>query len=501
MTDPVSLSPKHRLGFLAKDTLIYGGASALNSAFSLISFPILARYFSVADYGLVDLFSAVAGFVAILFVFGQDSAVARYFYEYPDEDERRQIVSQSLILQLLVIAAFLPFAWAFSGRIAGMLSHSEVGETLLKISLIQVPFMVLANFSQNLLKWTFSRSKFIFVSVGSVASRVAGLVVGVYVFHIDLTGLFAINLGVTILFGLIGLGFVRQWLCPPSAFGFLKEMLPFAAPYGLMASFTTFVPTLERSMVSGMLGGHELGLYAAGAKMAMLISMPIQAFQTAWGPFYLSIHKESDSSVTYNWVLKGFVLLVCCAVLFLTAASAPLLRLLASSRYDSANLVVFPLAMGLAIQGTSWITEIGIGISKKSHVNLGPYAISFLATMLSIYGLLKAGLGIAGVALGVMLGHLVKSLFLTYLAYRLHPIPWDFRRVGTVLVYTIAAGLLNLYISESGWGGAGSALMVLALLAFLPTAWIVLFTNDEREGIKNHLDRLLDSSGSRGEEM
>ena len=62
---PNNLSLKGRLGFLAKDSVLYGGAAALNKVFSLSTFPLLARHFSVAEYGLVDMFMVFASFITI----------------------------------------------------------------------------------------------------------------------------------------------------------------------------------------------------------------------------------------------------------------------------------------------------------------------------------------------------------------------------------------------------------------------------------------------------
>jgi O-antigen/teichoic acid export membrane protein len=41
---------------LFKDTFLYGGAAAFNKALSLITFPILARYFSVSEFGALDYY-------------------------------------------------------------------------------------------------------------------------------------------------------------------------------------------------------------------------------------------------------------------------------------------------------------------------------------------------------------------------------------------------------------------------------------------------------------
>ena len=46
----------------------------------------------------------------------------------------------------------------------------------------------------------------------------------------------------------------------------------------------------------------------------------------------LAIHKKPDAAHTYDWVLKGFSMVMCAAVLLLSAIAQPLILLLASER-------------------------------------------------------------------------------------------------------------------------------------------------------------------------
>lgn len=295
ISDPSKLSLPHRLKFLARDSLLYGGAAAVSKAFALITFPLLARYFSVLDYGTIDYFSVVAALLAVLFIFGQDSAVARFFYEYSGERERRQLISQSLVVQLAGLVAILPVLWMAAGRLSGLLAVSADAELLLKLVLLQVPFLLLINFSKNLLKWTFARTRFLLLSLGATAANLVLLLFAVLVLKIGVAGVFVVFLVVQGTFGLLGLVMIRRWLVVPSGFMYLRQLVPFAVPFGIIGCSAALVPALERGVVSDLLGTHELGLYAAGTKVAMLMAMLVTAFQTAWGPFSLAIYREEGA--------------------------------------------------------------------------------------------------------------------------------------------------------------------------------------------------------------
>lgn len=76
------LSQSGCMSFLLKDSVICGGAADIGKSFSIIMFPLVDRHFSTEEYGIIYFFSVVATLIGIMVVFGQDSAVVPYFYEY-----------------------------------------------------------------------------------------------------------------------------------------------------------------------------------------------------------------------------------------------------------------------------------------------------------------------------------------------------------------------------------------------------------------------------------
>lgn len=480
--DPSQLSVGRRLRFLARDVVLYGGAGAFNQAFALITFPLLARHFSVEDYGRIDFFTVLASLLTVVFIFGQDSAVARFFYEHNETDTRRQVISQSFAIQVGTLLVGLPLLWAVSGPLADRISDAAQGTMLLRLVLLQIPFLVMINFSQNILKWTFSRARFLTVSIGSTVFSVAALLVGIYMLDLGLIGVFNIFLATRVVFGCLGMWFVRSWLTWPREWRIGREMLPFALPYGVISTIGMFMPAMQRGFIVDLLGDRELGLFAAGAKVAMLVSLPIQAVQVAWGPFSLAIFKEANAAQTYNWVLKSFAIGVFALVLTITALADPILRVLASRQYDGAAVVVFAMSLGLAFQGIGWISTVGISLSKRSHLQFYPYLVFVLVSMLAMYTLLQV-MGLPGVAWGGMIGYAARTVTETWIAQRAFPLDWSFGGVFGLAVFVLIVGGLSQVATLQLGALAGSLLAVLGLLATVFFGWRVVFTASERSRI------------------
>ena len=142
--------------------------------------------------------------------------------------------------------------------------------------------------------------------------------------------------------------------------------------------------------------------------------------------------------------------------------------------------------MGLAIQAISWITEIGIGIAKKSYLNLYAYLI-FLAINISGIFLLVPILGLMGVAISVFTGYLFKAFTASYFAQKVHFINWQYYHVLPLIVITSIIGLssafcLLLYGSLCFYTVLTAGIIIIALLG-----WTSLFSIHERKLIKAYI--------------
>lgn len=438
--DPKSLTLKGRLKFLLRDSIIYGGAGAVSKLFALFTFPIMARYFSVEDYGIIDAFTVLSSLLVTMLVFGQDSAVARYFYEYEDTLERKKVVSQSLSIQFLIILISLPILLFFANPISKYYTNEEGLQYLTKLVIWQVPFGLIINFAGNVLKWTFKRFHFLFLQLGSVFFYVVTVIIAILFFKVGVNEVFLLFLVSRIIFGIIGLFFIIGWISIRFGTSHYKALIKYGTPYGIICIIGALIPALDRLFINKYLTPFDLGLYAVAFKIAFLIQLPINAFQMAWGPFYLSLFKEKDASQTYNSVLLAFSVLVTTMGLTLILFTRLIIDVLAGSKYTDAGSVVFPLVMGMVITSIGWILGIGIDLSKKSHVKLVSAIIRLVTTAVVILVLIKP-LGLMGVAFGFLVGQIINTIIETWFSYNVYPLRF---RLWPPVLTIVAACLFGL---------------------------------------------------------
>jgi len=476
-----SLNIVQRFRFFFNDTIIYGGASAVSKAFVLITLPFVARSFTITEFGALDFMLTMANVLAVGIIFGQDSAVARYFYEFDGLQDRSQLISQSLTYHLVVIMFILPSLWFLFNDMEwdeGSIFPPQT-KSLFGIVLLQIPFLVINNFTQGVLKWTFERSRYLWLTIGTTLVYSVSTVIGVVFVDWNIKGVLLAGLSTNILFSLCGLYFIRKWLAVPRAWGHLKKVILFAVPYGVICLCGAFMPILERSLIVKILAPEQLGLYAAGAKIALITGLVIGAFQTAWGPFSLAIHTRNDSAETYNLILKIFSVGINIVVLILCLIAPFLITLLFSDRYTGAEIVVFPICIGIAIQATGWLTELGIMISKKSYLNIYGYLIFVFVSVFGIIALASV-YGIVGVAVAVAIGQTAKSICSSWLAQRVYPLPWEYFPVIAIFIYTLLIYIVAEYVVASVDDYFRTISYIFGISCQIILGWFYVLSKNER---------------------
>ena len=168
----------------------------------------------------------------------------------------------------------------------------------------------------------------------------------------------------------------------------------------------------------------------------------MNAFHTSWGPFSLSIYKDKKVVDTYNLILKVFSIIILLTTLMLTIISPLLIEILASSKYNSIVNLIFPLTLAVGIRGVSWITEIGVSLSKKSYLSLISHSAQFFVTITLIY-FFSLYFGLISIAMSVLIGQLIRSIIESYYAQKVYPLKWDYNPVIKMISLTIIFGIIS----------------------------------------------------------
>lgn len=219
---------------------------------------------------------------------------------------------------------------------------------------------------------------------------------------------------------------------------------------------------------------HELGIFGNIYRLAVLITIMIQAFRMAAEPFFFNRSKEEDAPRTYARIMKFFVI-ACCFMFLLISLYIDLFAWFFTAIRKPAwveGLQVVPLlALGNIFLGIYYNLSIWYKLKNKNltgaMITLGGAAITILLNILLIPKWHYLGAAIATFCC---------YLFMMIVSYRLgqkhYPVPYARKKLTAYLVlvlllYGIHRGAV--YFVANHWFNLG-----LATALFLFFTWFVI---------------------------
>ena len=219
---------------------------------------------------------------------------------------------------------------------------------------------------------------------------------------------------------------------------------------------------------------HELGIFGNIYRLAVLITIMIQAFRMAAEPFFFNRSKEEDAPRTYARIMKFFVI-ACCFMFLLISLYIDLFAWFFTAIRKPAwveGLQVVPLlALGNIFLGIYYNLSIWYKLKNKNltgaMITLAGAAITILLNILLIPKWHYLGAAIATFSC---------YLFMMIISYKLgqkyYPVPYARKKLTAylalvLLLYGIHRGAV--YFVENHWFNLG-----LATALFLFFTWFVV---------------------------
>jgi O-antigen/teichoic acid export membrane protein len=455
---------KRHLYSLGRQTIVYGVSAAVLQLVGVVTLPIFARAFSPGEYGAVEIATVGIGALLVFADIGLASASQRSYFDYGDDDAvaRGAVLTTALATGFAAASVLAALVVLFREPIAEWLFHSSDEVSLVVLVALAVPLTILATFTREVMRlrfmaWSYTASAIMSAAVAAILSVYLVLATdagpdGVII------GLVAGN-AVAALFGLVVVG---RHLGARLSGRELRIMLAYGLPLVPAAAAMWGLAFLDRVMLSRLTDLDEVGQFAVGARVALVLTLCVTAFGLAYSPFMLSLFAEDrvaekevrGRTLTYVTVaLVGISLILALFARELIAVVAP--------DYDEGYEVVGILCIGVAIYGMSTVAMAGISLVRRTGY-FALYSLAALVVNVALNLALIPPLGGVGAALATASAY--ACLFVLYYrrAQALYPTPYAPGHV--LLVLLLGAALMPVGLLGTGIGAV--ALKLLALAAF-----------------------------------
>jgi O-antigen/teichoic acid export membrane protein len=229
---------------------------------------------------------------------------------------------------------------------------------------------------------------------------------------------------------------------------FMKPLLQYGYPIMLMGFAGMVNELLDRILLleylpagfyPGLNNKEALGAYNACYKLAIFMSLAVQAFRYAGEPFFFSQAKEKNSPQTFALVMKWFV--VVCALIFLfVSVNLDVFKLFISDPQFHIALGIVPiLLLANLFLGVYYNLSAWFKLTDKTHfgtlISFGGAGVTILLNILLI-----PYLGYMGSAWATLACYFSMAVACYLIGQKYYPIPYP---VGSILFYLATA--IGLY--------------------------------------------------------
>jgi O-antigen/teichoic acid export membrane protein len=436
---------------LAGQTLIYGLGTIVPRFLNyIILTPFYTRVFKhTADYGIVTELYAWMVIAMVLLTYGMETA---YFRFANKEKDPARVYSTSIFSLLTSSLFFIFFVFIFIGPVSQFFNYSNHQEYIKMFALIvgidafsAIPFAYLRGQKRPIV---FSTIKILNVVV-SLGLAYFFLKIAPEILRKGGTWILKIynpqfKVGYVFLSNLIGSAFTLVLLVPfiikiKPVFDkeLLKRMLTYSWPLLVGGLAGCLNDVLDKILLRRMLGSEGLstvGLYGAGYKVAILMSLFIQMYRFAAEPFFFEQAGKKDSKETYVTTMKYFVIAM--VILYLGInLYMDYVQILIGRNYRESLVVVPIVSLAYLMFGIFINQSIWYKIEDKTII--GVYLTVLGATVTVILNILfipKFGYMASAWATFASYFSMVIASF--WIGQKQYPIDYDIR--GMILYISIA---------------------------------------------------------------
>ncbi|HEY59761.1 MAG TPA: oligosaccharide flippase family protein [Anaerolineae bacterium] len=476
---------------LTKESVIYGLGGAGSKFINLLLLPLYSRIFSVAEYGVIDVITIITVLASTLLTSGTGAALSYFFFEYPKKEARKRTVSvlgiYTFTINILIVLIINLFAEPISNLIFAETRFADY----IRIAALAIPFTGIYNLNLNLAR--LQRKPISYITI-SIPFLVTTLLLNIYLVlgkKAGVSSVFWSNAIATMIFSFVGIFINFEFYEFKFDFSRFREMFIYWIPMAFVGICTWLMTSSDRIMLTKLSNLEEVGKYAAGIRIASIMGFFAQAFRLANLPFIFETSKDKDAPKVYSLTLSYYLLLSSILVVLLSLFARPALKVLATSNYESAYVIVPALAFAIVADGTSQITSIGALLTKRTGLVGIVTAISALIMIIMLYLFIPIWGGV-GAALSALISYLSFNLFFIAVSHNDYSIPFEFNRILRILMTSSLIIIFSLLISPSEYYQQIILAVVLFMIYLVSIPAFSLITGEEKRILRQQIRTIID---------
>ncbi len=460
-----------------KDTIIYGLATVLPRLMNLILVRLHTGKLATASYSDNTTFYIYAAFFNVLLTYGMETAFFRFFSKNKEKDK---VFSTALISLTVSTFAFLLLVAIFNKQLAALVNLNQTYFNLL-IGVLVLDALVVAPFAY--LRATGRPIKFTAIKLSNVVVFVIlnyFFLWAIPKFGINFPGYNDNDLVQYIFVANLVASISTLLLLSPYFFktklefskDIFKQMLKYGWPIMVAGLAYAINENFDKWLLPDMLGKSINGAYSGCYKIAVFMTIFIQAFRLGAEPFFFNHAKELNAKETYASIMKYFVILGSLMfVITVTFINLFKLLLVRDASYWIAIDIVPIILLANLFLGIYFNLAIWYKLTDKTRYGMYISIVGAIITIAFNYIMIPK-IGFMASAWATLIAYGSMMLISYQIGKRHYFVPYDITRIGSYLGLATLISALSYYRFNENY--YVSTILVLVFLGI-----IVLFEKNE----------------------
>ena len=448
-------------------------ASTIGSmALPFLTLPIMTRWLTPADYGLVAIGQVVASLFMGLASLGVTAGLERNFFQYEkDRRELARLMHSGLLLVLVMTLGLGTVMWAAATPLATWLVGDGMWGPLLWVMALTSALGVMVTVQLVYLRNRGYATPYMVVSLGALVLETALTVAGVVWLDLAVWGLvvgpFVAKLGV------VAVLWLRMAIELPPAFDATKirELLRIGLPLLPRTCFGVADNGVDRVLVNWLQSLGQVGLFGIANRIGYSVFSLMTAIEQLYVPevYRLMFQEGRNGGARIGRLLSPYFYVSIAPAALVVLFTEEMLWLLVTPAFYGVKTAAAVLAAYYGQMFFGKIVGVQFVYAKKTWYTT-PFAVLRLATHLVAALLLIPAFGATGAALALLATGLLVDGLAVAVAQRAYRIEYELRVVlpGMALLYGATAWIVGTVALDVTYAArlGGKVAIVAALVVF-----------------------------------
>jgi len=426
-------------GYLRK-TFEYTAGNTFNKILLLLLLPLFTRLMTPQEYAVYTNVMIFMSFTGLIYLLGLQQALFSHFYQYKTNAHQFTIISTILTTVFVVGILFSWLIYIFRSDLALLITTNSINQNIFAYVSLILFFDTLYTIILRILNTMEKSLNFALLSIFRNLSLLTLILLGTFAGKFSLETIFLymlISSGLSVILARIMMLNIMQGL--KEGISETKVHFSLARLYDLLKFGLPMIPgtiallilrVSDRYMLTYLskFGLHDVGIYAAGYRIGMIISFLTSIVSLVYLPYAMKIADDPRAGNSYRKMFKAYAvfggILGSLIVIFGWELS---IILLDTAYYEAVRIVVFSVVSNYLL-GLFHIVNVAFYVRKKAGtialvVGLGAVANIILNFLLIPY------LGVYGAGLASMISYLLIFVLNYNFAENLFPLNYDFHYV------------------------------------------------------------------------